>query len=105
MADEKDTPKVDDFSWPWEYKLRRPVKVKGEDMGFLSFREPTTEDMIRYKVLDGGFEGDMAVRMFAHLTEATPEVMKKDLHPQDYFRIWTHFLRFFRAAQAEPEDT
>lgn len=102
---EKEAPKVEDFTWPWEYKLRKPVKVKGEDMGFLSFREPTTEDMILYGVLNGTFEGDLALKMFARLVEGTPEAMKRDLHPQDYFAIWKHFIRFFTAAQSGSEDT
>lgn len=104
MAD-KETPKVEDFSWPWEYKLRKPMKIGLEDMGYLTFREPTTEDMIKYGVLNGTFEGDVAIKMFAHFVEATPEAFKRQLHPQDYFGIWKHFISFFTATQSGSEDT
>lgn len=104
MPEEKD-PKVDDFKWPFERRLRKPIQVDGDDVSFITLREPTTEDMVELGVLDGSFDGPNVVKMVARLSKATPVLLSRQLHPADFFALRNHLARFFTAAASESEST
>jgi hypothetical protein len=105
MVAEEKGPKVDDFKWPFERRLRKPIQVDGDDVSFITMREPTTEDMIELGVLDGTFNGPNVIKMIARLSKATPVLLSRQLHPSDFFALMSYLTDFFMAAANESKST
>lgn len=100
MADET-KPERDprEIDWPLVYPLSKPITVGQETVQFLSLREPTGEEVLKYDLLEG-LSADQFIPLVSDLSATPPAALKK-IGATDILRLATVLGRFFRWA-AEP---
>ncbi|MBP2494713.1 hypothetical protein ABID82_006953 [Methylobacterium sp. PvP062] len=89
-----------EISWPLEFPLSKPIVVGQNTVQFLSLREPTGEEVLKFGLLEG-LSADQFFPLVADLSATPPPVLMK-IGARDVLQLGTILSRFFVWAALPP---
>lgn len=89
-----------EISWPLEVQLSKPITVGQDSVQFLSLREPTGEEVLKFGLLEG-LSADQFFPLVASLSATPPPVLMK-IGARDILQLGTILSRFFVWAALPP---
>ena len=82
-----------EISWPLEVPLSKPITVGQDTVQFLSLREPTGEEVLKFDLLEG-LTAEQFFPLVARLSATPPPVLMK-ISARDILQLGTVLSRFF----------
>lgn len=89
-----------EITFPYDFRLSKPVQAHGEDHLVLTLREPTGADVLEFGLLEG-FEPAQFVPLVGRLAKV-PDGTIKSMAARDLLSLATVLSRFFQWAALPP---